>query len=300
MAGAAPGTTFGVDLGFASASTWAWLRQPSPAPQPCLAKPRHMSFLSVSRLLFARPETALQARKRFSAALATFLDTALPRHMSFLSVSRLPFARPGTSLQASPETLLPQLWPQFWTQPCLAKPRHMSFLSVFDIAVCQAGNFFAGPQTLLAALAILLDTALLGQAPSHVLSVSRLPFARPGTSLQARKRCSAALATFLSLSGHSLALQRPRHMSFLSDSRLPFARPETPWQARKRFSAALATFLDSALPCAKPRRMSFLRVSRLPFARREIPLQARKRFSKALVTILDTALPCKAPSHVLS
>ena len=196
----APGITFGVDLGFAtSASTWAFLRQPSPAPQLCLAKPRHMSFLSVSRLPFASPETLPQSPKRFLAALATFLDTALPckalwphfwtqpclakrRHISFLSVSRVPFASLETppqprkrflaALATYLDTALPckALWPHFWTQPCHAKRRHLSFLSVSRLPFASLETPPQPNKRFSAALDTYLDTALPCNAPSPVLS----------------------------------------------------------------------------------------------------------------------------------
>ena len=150
-------------LTVASASRQLW---PHFWTQPCLASlafqsPVTCPFLAFRDCHLPGPETPLHAQKRFSAALATFLDTALP------------------------------------CKPCLPKPRHMSFLSV-----------------------------------------SRLPFARPETLLQALKP--------------SRQLAKPRHMSFLTVSRLLFAKPETLLQGRKRFSAALATFLDTALPCKAP------------------------------------------------
>ena len=145
--------------------------------QPCLSKRRHMSFLSILRVLFASPETLPQPRKRFLAALATG-HTALPcsaRHMSaFLTVSRVPFASLGTlpqprkrflaALATFLDTALPckALWPHFWTQPCLAKGRHMSFLSVSKSAVCQPGNAPAAPETLLGSF---------GQISGHSLAL---------------------------------------------------------------------------------------------------------------------------------
>ena len=173
-----------------------------------------MSFLSVSRLPFARPETSLQARKRFSPDLATFLDTALPSPITcpFLAFrdcrlpGRKPLCRPGNAFR--------QLWPHFWTQPCLAKPCRMSFLSACPFLAFR-------------------DCRLPG----------RKPLCRPG------KRFSAALATFnfwtqpclakprhmsfLSVSGHSLALQSPVTCPFLAfrDCRVlgrkPLCRPGT-------------------------------------------------------------------------
>ena len=159
MAGAAPGTTFGVDLGFAtSALTWALLRQPSPVTCP--------------------------------------------------------------------------------------------FLAFRNFSVCQAGNLFAGPETLLGSFGHISGHSLALQSP---VTCPLLAF-RNCRLAGRQPLCSSEtlLGSFGHISGRSLAFQSPVTCPFLAfrDCRLPGRKPHL--QARKRFSAALATFLDTALPCKAP------------------------------------------------
>ena len=93
----------------------------------CLAKGRHMSFLSVSRLPFASPETLPQLSGH---------SLALPSAVTCPFLAFRDYRLPARKLSRRPTNASRQLWPHatfldtalpckaLW--PCLAKRRHMS------------------------------------------------------------------------------------------------------------------------------------------------------------------------------
>ena len=209
-AGAAPGTTGGVELGSRVLSK-AHAIKATPLPATC---PSHLHAPAVCPA--SNPPNSPRASK------ATTLTATCPCHLFFRGF--LPFARPQTLqtlLQASKATIL--------TATC---PCHLFFRG-FKTAVCPASNPPKAPAGLQGN-----NSYSYMPLPSVFQGVQdcRLPGLKPPKRFQPSRRPPRQ---------QLLQLHAPA-ICFSGGSRLPFARPQTPQTLPQ---ASKATTLTATCPC---------------------------------------------------
>ena len=212
-AGAAPGTTGGVELGSRVASkgtrhqgnTSASYTCPSHLHAPAELLHLHapaICFSGGSRLPFARPQTPQTLPQ---ASKATTLTATCPCHL-FSGSSRLPFDRPET-LQTLPQAS------KATTSKRFRRPPRQQLLQLHAPAICFSRSSslpFASPQNSPNA-----SLQLPCRLPAPALSFyggSSLPFASPQNSPNASLQLPCRLPA--------------PALSFYGGSSLPFARPQ--------------------------------------------------------------------------